>query len=307
VVKNISIIFLLLAIFFSSITRLSSQVLEPGPDTLNKKRLNTVLYTGAGLYAGTLGVLYFAWYQDNEISNFHWYNDSKGWMQVDKFGHATTAYIITNYAYWSLDWAGVDNNKAAIYGGLIGWGSMTVIEILDSFSEEWGASPSDLVANTIGSAFFTGQQLLWKEQRFSLKFSYHPTDYAQYRPDLLGENELQRSLKDYNGQTYWLSMNIKSFLREESKFPPWLNVAFGYGAKGMLGTFSNPQEWNGNELPYEKRTRQYYMTMDIDWTRIETNSALLRLVFKAFSFVKAPMPTLEYNNENGLIFHWLYF
>ena len=304
--KIINLIFLLVLLIGITVPSVS-QTNQIYPDSINKKRLNTVIYTGAGLYTATLGVLYFGWYKDSELTSFHWYNDNNGWLQVDKVGHATTAFIISDYAFWMLRWAGIDNNKSAIYGGLMGWSAMTVIELLDSFSSDWGASPGDLIANTVGAAFFTGQQLLWKEQRLRLKFSYHPTQFAQYRPDLLGETGLQRVLKDYNGQTYWLSANISSFIKKESKFPAWVNVSFGYGATGMLGTFSNPPEWNGTPLPYYNRTRQYYFSLDIDWTRIKTNSSFLRITFKALSFVKLPFPTLEYNKENNFVFHWLYF
>lgn len=298
-------VFAFILLFAINITA-SSQPFQTYPDTIDRQRLNTVIYTGAGLYSATLGVLYFGWYKNNELSRFHWYNDNKAWLQVDKAGHAATAYIMGNYAFWSLRWAGVDNNRSALYAGMMGWTAMTVIEVLDSFSANWGASPGDLVANTAGAAFFTGQQLLWKEQRIRLKFSYHPTQFAQYRPDLLGETGLQRMLKDYNGQTYWLSANISSFLRDESKFPPWINISAGYGATGMLGSFSNPPDWNGNVLPHYDRRRQYYLSLDIDWTRINTGSPLLRFVFKALSFVKIPFPTLEYNKGDRFVFHWVF-
>ncbi len=306
-VGYISRIVIIVTILSTFINIVKSQPYSVYSDTINKKRLNTVIYTGAGLYAATLGVLYLGWYKDNKLTSFHWYNDNKGWLQVDKVGHATTAYIISNYAFWSLRWAGVDNNRSAIYGGIMGWSAMTVIELLDSFSAEWGASSGDLIANTVGAGFFTGQQVLWKEQRVRIKFSYHPTDFPNYRPDLLGNNSLQSILKDYNGQTYWLSANIASFIRNDTKVPKWLNISFGYGATGMLGTFSNPPDYNGKPLPYHKRTRQYYFSLDIDWTRIKTNSALLRFTFKALSFIKIPFPTLEYNKENNFVFHYLYF
>ncbi len=304
--KNIIITIFSFLVLLTYTLPVSSQTLEIYPDSINRSRLNTVIYTSAGLYTTTLGVLYFAWYKDNELTSFHWYNDNQAWLQVDKFGHATTAYIMSNYAFWSLRWAGVNNNKSALYGGLMGWSAMTVIEILDGFSNNWGASPGDLIANTAGVAFFTGQQLLWKEQRIRLKFSYHPTEFAQYRPDLLGETGLQRMLKDYNGQTYWLSVNISSFLKNETKFPKWINVSLGYGATGMLGSYSNPIEWDGEVLPYYNRTRQYYLSLDVDWTRIKTKSSFLRFVFKALSFVKVPFPTLEYNKENQFVFHWMF-
>lgn len=276
-------------------------------DSINRKRLNAVVYTGAGLYSATMGVLYFAWYKDSDLVGFHWFNDNKAWLQVDKVGHTTTAYVMTNYAFWSLRWAGVSNKKAALYGGLMGFTAMTVIEIWDGFSAKWGASPGDLMANVSGSLLFTGQQLLWNEQRIRLKFSYHPTHYAPYRPDLLGETDLQRVLKDYNGQTYWLSANIKSFLPKQNRIPGWLNVAVGYGATGMLGANSNPPDYNGMPLPEVNRVRQYYFSLDVDWTRIKTRSKGLKFVFKALNFIKLPFPTLEYNPQNGVVFYWLYF
>ncbi len=305
IIVPLSTFFLVMLLLYS--TSIRCQTINNYPDSINRARLNTVIYTSAGLYTATLGVLYFGWYKGSSSTAFHWYNDNEAWLQVDKVGHATTAYTMSGYAFWALRWAGVNNNKSAIYSGIMGWSAMTVIEILDGFSSAYGASPGDLLANTTGSALFTGQQLLWKEQRIRLKFSYHPTDFPKYRPDLLGETGLQSMLKDYNGQTYWLSANIASFIKHKTKFPPWINVSFGYGATGMLGSYSNPPEWNGTPLPYYERTRQYYFSFDIDWTRIHTNSSFLRMAFKAFSFIKVPFPTLEYNKQNQFVFHSLYF
>ena len=298
--RSLGAFLLILSVLFSSSAQNNN-------DSINNKRLKTVVYTSAGLYAGTLTVLYFGWYKDTPLTNFHFINDNENNLQIDKVGHATTAYTFSNYAYNWLRWAGVNNKKSAIYGSLMGFGSMTVIEILDGFSAEYGASWGDLLANGAGSAMFLSQQLLWKEQRLRLKFSYHPTKYADYNPNLLGKNEMQRILKDYNGHTYWLSANISSFLKKESRFPKWINVAVGYGGKGMIGVKSNPDEINGVPIPPYQRTRQYYLSLDIDWTRIKTNSGFLKFMFKTFSFVKLPFPTLEYNNENGLVYHWLYF
>ena len=75
-------------------------------------------------------------------------------------------------------------------------------------------------------------------------------------------------VKDYNGQTYWLSGNIASFLPKTTRFPKWINVAFGYGAEGMLGASSNPDSLNHQALPHYDRYRQFYLSMDVDLTRI---------------------------------------
>ncbi len=297
---------LTLLLLFLSILAVQAQYVSR-PDTIYKNRLRTTLITSGALYGATMTTLWFLWYADYPHSGFHWINDNSNWLQIDKVGHATTVYVSSEYMFNALRWSGVSNTKATLYGALAGWGFLTTVEIMDGFSEEWGASWGDLIANTAGAGLFVSQQLLWKEQRIRFKFSYSPTDYAQYRPDLLGENHLQRIIKDYNGQTYWLSANIYSFLHKESKFPKWINVAVGYGGKGMLGAASNPSSHDGVPLPHYNRVRQYYLSMDIDWTKIESNSQVLRTVFKVLSFVKLPFPALEYNKENGFVGHWLFY
>lgn len=298
----------LVTLFLVFSTGMSAQSDTLQNDSINKKRLNAVIYGSVGFYTASLIVLYSVWYKDNMALPFHFINDSQYWLQMDKMGHMTTAYTLSNYGYWLLRWSNVPENKSIGYGALMGFGAMTVIEILDGFSKDYGTSWCDLTANALGTGLFAGQQLLWHEQRFRLKFSYHPTDYAQYVPEKLGENCLQRLLKDYNGHTYWLSANIQSFLKRDSRFPSWINVAVGYGGKGMLGETSNPEFDNdGNPIPHFDRVRQYYVSMDIDWTRIKTNSIFLKFLFKGLSFVKLPFPTLEYNKEDQLVFHWLYF
>ena len=295
-------------IVFVLITQTSFSQYTIYPDTIHRKRLNTVIIATTVTYAATLTTLYFAWYKDSPSSSFHFIDDSRYWRGVDKIGHAQTAYTFSNYGYWMLRWAGVSNKKAAWYGGLIGFGSLTVIEILDGFSAEYGASYSDLLANGLGAGLSVTQNLLWDEQRIMMKFGYHPTEYAQYRPEQLGETTSQRILKDYNGHTYWLSLNIKSFMKKESRFPGWINIAAGYGAKGMLGPESNPEfDDDGNPLPHFDRVSQYYLSMDIDWTKIKTNSGFLKFTFKLLSFVKLPFPTLEYNSQDGFVGHWIYF
>ena len=262
---------------------------------ISKGRLTGVLVAQGTLYVASLTGLYFAWYQSYPQSTFHLFNDNGEWMQVDKCGHATTAFYISRIGYSSYRWAGVGEKASAWYGGLLGFAYMLNIEILDGFSSQWGFSPGDFTANTIGSMLFVSQQLLWHEQRFSLKYSFHQTQYAQYRPNLLGDNLIQNMIKDYNGHSYRLSGNISSFLPEGTRFPRWLNVAVGYGAEGMTGAFSNPANENGEPIPLFPRYRKFFLSVDVDLTRIRTRSKVLRQIFTVLSFIKIPAPALEYN------------
>lgn len=275
--------------------------------TVNRQRLNFLIAGGAVAYTGSMVGLYNIWYKDYPQSSFHFINDNSQWMGLDKLGHVTTSYWIGRLSYEALKWSGVKEKHAIWYGGSTGLLFLTTIEIFDGFSAEWGASTGDIFANVAGAALFIGQQLGWKEQRFMMKFSYSPTQYAQYRPDVLGRTQTEGIIKDYNGQTYWLSGNIHSFLREESRFPTWLNVAFGYGAKGMLGGDINPPEHEGEPLPDYTRTAQYYLSFDVDLTRIKTRSKALKGIFTILGFIKIPFPTIEFNSEDKCKFHILYF
>ena len=164
--------------------------------------------------------------------------------------------------------------------------------MLDGYSDKWGFSGYDMLANTSGAALAIGQSLIWDEQRVKLKFSTHQTEFAAYRPNLLGSTFAERVFKDYNGQTYWLSLNIKDFLKKESHFPSWLNVAIGYGAEEMV-TGNIDADWCMTNLTCMdfKRYRQFYLSLDADLSKIEYKRKFFKLLFGSFGFLKFPAPT----------------
>lgn len=270
-------------------------------DTLNIKRRNAVVISKSVLSAGALLALNELWYKDFPRSSFHFINDNNDWKQMDKIGHFMTAYYLGKIGMDALDWAGVSKKNQLIYGATYGFAFLTAVEVLDGFSKQWGASPGDILANAAGSGLLIGQELLWNEQRITVKYSFNQTDFAKQRPETLGENYIQQTLKDYNGQTYWLSANIWSFYKD-SNFPKWLNIAFGYGAEGMLFG-SNTMQNSMLQNPY----RQFYLSLDIDLVKIPTSSKILKSVFSVINFIKIPAPTLELDTNGRIKFHYLYF
>ncbi|MDC0249290.1 YfiM family protein [Flavobacteriales bacterium] len=257
--------------------------------TINKKRRNILLISEVTAYTVALVGLNELWYADYPKSNFHFINDNREWLQMDKIGHLTSSYHIGVAGIKAYKWTGMSHNNAVWYGGMSGSFFLTIIEILDGYSAEWGASSGDLIANTSGSLLAIGQELKWKEQRVQLKYSYTPSKWAEVNSEQLGENHLERTLKDYNGQTYWLSFNMKSLLNiEEEEFPGWLNLAIGYSGDSM----TNPYHERGDD----QRKRQYLFSLDVDLTRIDTKSKILNSILHTFGFLKFPMPTLELSN-----------
>lgn len=290
-------------ICFSCLSQSDVNIFLKPSDTLHKTRRNAIIISEATLGTVSLIALNQLWYADYPRSEFHTLDDNNEWLQMDKLGHVYSAYQLGRIGANILNWSGVSKKDQLIYGGTLGFTFLTAIEVLDGFSEEWGFSWGDMAANAAGTGLFIGQELLWDEQRITLKYSFHRTQYASQRPDKLGAGLAEEFLKDYNGQTYWLSVNLHSFFNE-SKIPTWLNVAFGYGADGML---TGHAETRNDLFLNQNRMRQFYLSLDVDLTRIKTNSHVLRTVFDVFNTIKVPFPTLEFNQENGIRFHGIYF
>jgi hypothetical protein len=280
----------------------------------NKQRNIVLGITNVTVTTGSMAVLYNTWYKDYRSSSFHFFNDNNEWLQIDKAGHVWSAYNISRLTRESFKWAGYGNKKSYWLGAISGIAYMSIIEVFDGFSREWGFSLGDYVANIGGSSLYLLQQLQWKEQRIHIKFSSHINDYSTYglnnRADsIFGKNFFTRTLKDYNAQTYWISANIKSFFKQ-SKLPSWLNVAFGYGAGGMFAGSSNLVKddygnivFNRSDLP---RYRQFYIAPDIDFTKIKTRSKLLKGAFFVLNAFKFPTPALELS-QGCLQWKWVVF
>lgn len=289
----------------------TDSLVKPSPD---KKRIWLVAGGNVAFYAGSLIILNEAWYKDYEKTSFHIFNDSKEWLQVDKFGHGWTAYTTGKYLSDMWQWAGLSHKKSVWLGGMTSFAYLTTIEVLDAHSAKWGWSWSDIAANTIGTGLYIGQELLWKEQRIQYKFSFHPSSYndpmlEQRADDLFGDSWYERMLKDYNSQTYWFSANIRSFF-PKSNWPSWLTLSVGYGADGMFGGFEN--KWidaAGTEVTrYDvPRVRQFYFAPDIDFTKIKTRSKFLRTTFNLLNAFKCPAPAIMLDSKGKFKAYAIYF
>ena len=272
-------------------------------DSLNLKRQNTVIISEAVLATGTLVGLNQLWYADFPRSDFHFINDNSEWLQMDKAGHAFSSYHLGRFGSEMLEWSGASKKKQLIYGAGLGFAFLTAVEVLDGYSSQWGASTGDIVANASGTALYVSQELIWKEQRITPKFSFHTTKYADLRPEVLGSSFSEQILKDHNGQTYWLSINLHSFVKD-SKIPKWLNLALGYGAEGMIS--GNEQNNNLFLASNPKRFRQFYFSLDVDLTKIKTNSPFLKTIFSILNTIKIPAPTIEFVHFNDIKYHLIY-
>jgi hypothetical protein len=115
---------------------------------------------------------------------------------------------------------------------------------------------------------------------------------------VLGDGLTSEILKDYNGQTYWLSVDMDKFIR----FPKWLNLAAGYGAQGMIYARDRQNIEAGYRDPY----RQYYLSLDFDLSAIKTRSKVVKTLIFVANMIKIPAPAIEFSSR-GTRFHALHF
>ncbi len=269
-----------------------------------KKRKLVLGISSIALTSSSIIYLNQAWYKKYNTSDFHLFNDINEWYQLDKCGHAFSNYQTARLMMDAMNWAGYSKKKQILIGGFSGFTYLAAVEMMDGFSDGWGFSWGDMAANLLGTGMAIGQKIAWKEQRIQFKFMFRSSGYAQYNTSLLGMSLSERVLKDYNGQTYWLSVNLSSFMKHEKKFPKWLNVAFGYGANGMLNAHYNNLlvvDENGNVINFD-RYRQFYFSLDADLTRIKTKSKVLKSLFSIINIIKIPFPNLELS-ENKIKFN----
>lgn len=291
-------IFLSIVVYYWSSFVFSQDNFFSPADSLSKGR---VIGTSVGIgsfWSGSMIGLSQVWYSEVEKEPWHAFDDSKNWLQMDKVGHFYISHKISQFCRDKYMWSGVDNTTATWIGAGISVGYQTTFEFLDAYSAEWGFSWSDVAANTLGTASYTAQSLVWKEERIIPKFSYSPTAFASIRPEVLGSTFAESLLKDYNGQTYWLSFSLGTFLKN-SRIPEWACISIGYSAHAKLKGDEETYTDVTTGINYQSQ-RELLLSLDIDFSRIPIKKPWLKAIVKQFNYVKIPFPALIFRGQKIL-------
>lgn len=260
---------------------------------LRKGLTHAVLSSSA---VGSLVALNQVWYAPYSTEEFHLFNDSKQWMQMDKFGHAFTGYLISNELNRLHYWAA--GKRQPWVGAVYAMSYLSTLEIMDGFSSGWGFSGADMLANGLGVSLAFSQDFFFKRQIIIPKFSFSRTSYAAVRPEILGSTYTEQLLKDYNGQTYWVSLPVATFLKLPKRFH-WICISLGYGCDAKL--VGSQDTWNG----FNAR-RQVYLSLDIDCANLAPKHPKLNKVLTHLNWIKVPFPSLEFSTDKTR-FHWISF
>lgn len=320
--KELSILFIFIPILTNVSGQNNTQEFLTPVDTFQSKRAVLAGSFAAATYSGFSISLYHAWYKEQGLGTFHFFNDHGEWLGVDKAAHTFNAYAQSVLCYQGARWCGYSEMSSLLWSNGIALLFQSTIELMDGFGKGYGFSWPDMAANFLGAGFFTGQQVIWREQKFKLKLSSWPQDYSDQAinelgdpgynfknraRELYGSGFLNSALKDYNAQTYWLSFNPENIFNQQCEYwPDWLNLSLGFGANGLFGGYSN--RWTKNGLEYNAdridRVHEYYLSLDIDLSKIKTKNHFLKTLFSVINILKIPAPALSINSKgewNGYV------
>ena len=236
-------------------------------------RLGLVVGGTAGLIVTAHFQNYNSWWKGTH-GPFHLSVDDAYSLGADKCGHLIFSYIAADVIGRSLNWSGIERNKALQYGGIISFAFQLYVEVEDGFHPELGFSIGDVAVNGIGAAF----PLLRENNHFfstiSPKWSTNPSErYEQHR--------YRTIIDDYESQTYWLSFNLRDIIGESMPrvIPSFLNVALGYGVTDL--------DLQGNG------SRELYLSLDIDINKLPGDGDLLIALKHVLNFFHVPAPTIR--------------
>lgn len=254
-------------------------------------------------YGGSLAALASVWYDDFDQTKLHAFNDMDEWGGMDKLGHVNTAWQLSNFSYALYRYTGMKQRTAALAGASFAMLYQTTLEFFDGYSADWGFSFGDMGANLLGAglSYMRNTGLLHGVQ---IKYSWWKTPYPQYRQNVLGKTIPEQMLKDYNAQTYWLSLNLPEKWFKNNR--NWLCVSLGYSINGYTGGKQNYFD-PGVQLPAVQfaRESEFLLSPDIDFSKLEIKKKWVRTVLKVFNVVKLPLPAIGTDTGGKFLFKLL--
>jgi hypothetical protein len=266
----------------------------PGNDSLmlkndpsgNKQKISIVrLGIVSGVSLSILGGLYYrmktAWWNDGN-ARFHIYYNYTYIDNVDKIGHLYGGALFTECFGLGLKWSGLDDESSLLYGAFLSSLVYTGIEMKDGFAPDWGFDPVDLGGSLIGAFYPYIQKKIPFLESFNLKYSYYPSNSDYFKRMNAASKNNQFFNDDYEGQTFWLTANIKNLLPDkiDSFMPDFLNIACGVSVENL----SDPNN----------KHRVYVISPDIDLVKLfKPDSEFLKALLRLFNYIHIPLPALR--------------
>jgi hypothetical protein len=258
--------------------------------TTEIKPLQASMMAGVAIAAGIiLHINQSAAWWDGKGTSFYFRDD---WDEVhfaDKFGHFMGGYFISYVAREALVFSGFNWDRSIFLGSLFGLLAQTYVEFKDGYAEDTGFSASDFAADVFGVTYFYFQHYIPVLQNFSPKWQYTPPGIIGVQP----QASTQTFLDNYNSTTAWISVHVRNLIwgDQDSFWPKWLNIGFGYGVNGYCTPNISSR-----------------FVIGIDYNLVELlpdGFPFWNWLKQSLNCIKFPAPAIEFSNQ-GIKFRILY-
>lgn len=194
---------------------------------LQRARRNSNWITVGALGAmAAYGIAYY------DYGNTNWQAKSDGWFEpsnkdggADKTGHAVSTHIETAAFAWINRRLGIPTKEAALRGAIGAFAVSLTMEIGDGFSDQFGSSWTDIVANTVGCTFgyFHASDPAFA-RLLDLRWEYFPSEMAL-------NGEISEYTTDIEGSAHLLAINVGALVSEQHSLWDLADIQIGYMAR----------------------------------------------------------------------------
>ena len=209
-----------------------------------------------------------------------WFDADTKYGGVDKLGHAFSAYALTDFYNHVYRKFGYSDEQAILGGALSSWSMMTLVEIGDGFSENYGFSWQDETMNTVGVG------LAYLRNRYpALK------DIFDYRMEWLPSESFRDDgnmdpFTDYSGQKYLIALKPDAILKTDNSLLKALELHFGYYSREYK-----------EKLSYSRNVKRYtYFAIGLNMTYILEQLTGNRFG-GIFDYVQIPFTYIPFSNK----------
>jgi hypothetical protein len=268
-----------------------SAVLQAQTQDSSTVRTDRLILVGGATATAMVGIHVYqqqAWW-DGPNGEFWVVNDWYYSNGLDKLGHMYGSYVLSYGFQFAFKWSGVPEATSVFMGSMLALGFELFVEMEDGFHNIYGFSPGDALADIVGA---TLPILHWRfpvTKNFQLKWSYWPS--AEYLDDLKRDKN-RVFIDDYGGQRYWLAVDPHFMMGRELReaVPAWLGFAIGMGLTDPVPPGPEPikNPW----------TSEYFLTLDYNFAKIQSDSDFLRALFRVLDFIHLPAPGIAIKGGN---------
>ncbi len=253
--------------------------------------MGTVGGVALSSYAAAYVFVFAKGWWDNDSSHFHFENDFKYALNLDKFGHFAAGVILGESFYEGYRWAGLSEFKSYLFAGLSAMATHIAIDVKDGYSPAWGFSIFDVLSGTLGGFWPMAERYVPVFKYVDLKWSYWiNSTYFYDKTTHRGEAVFT---DDYVNQTFWASFKPYRLLPASVRkyYPSWLAFAAGLSIDEKAMDFHAPDK---------ERHREVYLALDYDLEAFRPQSRMARTFIKYLNYFKLPAPAIQVYPE----FNW---